>query len=150
MLAISSILSTVVILASDALCAFACCLLRAFLVSTLRVDCPCGWVCSFACSWLCSCHSWVLGSFPWLFFFRVHSCLHCPVRGTDACPVRGTDAATQRAPLTLCEALFPRASSALRSYTVTLQSRRGHMADRANLLSAVARRTSATSDSCSF
>ena len=38
-LAISSILPTVVSLAPDALCAFACCLLGAFLASTPRVDC---------------------------------------------------------------------------------------------------------------
>ena len=38
----------------------------------------------------------------------------------------------------------------IRSCAVTQLCRRGHMADRANLLSAVARRTSATSDSCSF
>ena len=96
------------ILASDAVCAFACCLLRAFLVSTPRLD---------RCSWLCSFNSWVLGSLPWLFLFCVRSCLHCPVRGTDV--------ATQRAPLTLCEAWFSRASrptsrtSSSRSCTVS-------------------------------
>ena len=49
----------------------------------------------------------------------------------------------------VCEALFPRASGPLRSSTVTLLCRRGHMTDQANLLSAVTCRTSATSDSYS-
>ena len=49
----------------------------------------------------------------------------------------------------VCEDLFTRASRPLRSYTVTLLCRRSHMADQANLLSAVICRTSATSDSCS-
>ena len=49
----------------------------------------------------------------------------------------------------VCEALFPRASWPLRSYTVTLLCRRGHMAGQAYLLSTVTCRTSATSDSCS-
>ena len=47
------------------------------------------------------------------------------------------------------EALFPRAARPLRSYTVTMLCRRGHMADQTDLLSAVTCRTSATSDSCS-
>ena len=46
------------------------------------------------------------------------------------------------------EALFPRASRPLRSHTLALLCRRVHLCSWANLLSAVARRTSATLDSC--
>ena len=55
------------------------------------------------------------GSHPWLLFL-LSPCLHCPVGGIGA--------ASPLAPLTSCEALFPRASKTLRSYTVALLCRR--------------------------
>ena len=91
-----------------------------------------------ACSWLCSFLSWVLGSHPWL-FFHLHACT--VLRETH-------------------EALFPRLPGLilarrqrlavlppLRSCFVALLCRQGPLAGQAKHLSAVARRTSATSDS---
>ena len=63
--------------------------------------------------------------------------------------MRGTGAATPRPPLTVCEASFPRASRPLRSCSMALLCRRGPLVHEAKPLQAVARRTSATSDSCS-
>ena len=63
--------------------------------------------------------------------------------------MQGTGDATTAGTAHVCEALFPRASRLLRSCTVTLLCRRGHVVDQASLLSALTCRTSATSDSCS-
>ena len=94
-----------------------------------------------ACSWLCSFCLGFCKSLPSLFF------LFSPLMPALSCARhwRRDPAGTAH----ICEALFPKASRPLRSYTVTLLCRRCHMADQASLLSVVTCRTSATSDSCS-
>ena len=87
--------------------------------------------------------SWVLGSHPWLFFllspFIFIPALSC------ARHWRRDPAGIAH----VCEVFFPRGSRSLLSCTLALLYRRGHLVREASLLSAVARRTSATFDSCS-
>ena len=123
----------------------------------------CGWVCSFACSWLCSFCLFsraARGQVLSLISFSPPHVLHVDevlIFGVHACTVlREALAPLLRGHHShCCEALFPRASrpmsrtSSLRSCTVALHCCRGPLAGQANLLSAIARHTSATSDSCS-
>ena len=105
----------VVSLASAALCAFACCLLGAFLVSTPRVDC---FPVSLRLGMLFCLQLAVLFSFMGpgvasLATFSFESIHVYTVLCEALVPMH------KRAPLTLCEALFPRASRPLRSHTLS-------------------------------